>query len=402
VAIINFFEEALQSGKGHWPSYIGDIATAFRQAGHQAVVLAHRQADPALLAELKATPWFSRNCWTEPSRQGGLGGLRHSLRYGREVSAWLRRHRHVSWVCAPTMRLQHLLAFSFLCRRPLHRGHRRYLLLFVQGFGEYQGPGLPVAFPATASARLAHWCFRRLAQAVRSGRVVLAAETRAMQAELEAFSQLPVCLFPHPVSLPAETSTPYPRAAELSNSGITITCPGFARYEKGNDLLQEACRQLFADEPKRDLQVISQWPQPFTLPDGSQAAPDPTLLAGGRFILINHSLHREAYAALLARSDLIVLPYRRSSYHNRVSRVAIEAALHGIPLVYMSGTWCEEVVEITGAGVAIAEETPEAVTAALQAALDQLPFLRLAALNAKALVAEQYSAQRFRQLLMEC
>ena len=397
-----FLEEALQTGTGHWPVYIGDIATAFRQAGHQTDVLAHRQADPGLLAELKATPWFSRNCWTEPSRQAGIGGLRHSLRYGREVSLWLRRHPDVRWVCALTMRLQHLLAFSLLCRRPLHRGHRRYLLLFVQGFGEYQGPGLPVAFPATASARLARWCFRRLAPVVRSGRVVLAAETRAMQAELEAFSQLPVRLFPHPVSLAAELITPSPRAAELGNSGITITCPGFARYEKGNDLLQEACRQLFADEPKRDLQVISQWPQPFTLPDGSQAVPDPTLLAGGRFQLINHTLDPVAYAALLARSDLIVLPYRRSSYHNRVSRVAIEAALHGIPLVYMSGTWIEEVVELTGAGMAIAEETPEAVVEALLAAIYRLPALQVAARNGVDLVAEHYSPSRFRQLLLEC
>ncbi len=79
---------------------------------------------------------------------------------------------------------------------------------------------------------------------------------------------------------------------------------------------------------------------------------------------------------LVARSDLIVLPYRRSSYHNRVSRVAIEAALHGIPLVFMSGTWCDELVELTGAGVAIAAETPEAVAEALRSALRELPALR--------------------------
>jgi glycosyltransferase involved in cell wall biosynthesis len=397
-----FFEEALQSGTGHWPLYIGDIATAFRQAGDHVDVLAHRQADLRLLAELRATPWFSRNCWAEPSRQGGLGGLRHALRYGREVSAWLRRHPDVRWVGALTMRLQHLLAFSLLCRRPVHRGHCRYLLLFVQGFGVYQGPGLPVTFPPTASTRLARWCFRRLAPAVRSGRVVLAAETRAMQAELENFSQLPVKLFPHPVSLPAVPAPPSPPIPAQGSPAITITCPGFARYEKGNDLLQEACRQLFAEEPQLDLQVISQWPQPFALPDGSEAAPDPALLSDGRYQLINHSLDRAAYAALLARSDLIVLPYRRSSYHNRVSRVAIEAALHGIPLVFMSGTWCEVVVELTGAGVAIADETPEAVDQALNAARDQLQELTQRARDATELVAEHYSALRFRHLLLEC
>ena len=390
-------EEALQSGSGHWPIYIGDIASACRQAGDRVDVLAHRQASSPLLDELGATPWFTRNCWTDPARQGGLGGLRHAVRYAREVSAWLCQAPDTTWVCALTLRLQHLLAFAWLARRPQHQGDRRYLLLFVQGFGVYQGPGLPVVFPATLSTRLARLCFHRLRPAVQSGRVVLAAETRAMQTELASFSGLPVRLFPHPVSLPPESIA----STTSASPAITITCPGFARYEKGNDLLQEACRQLLAAQPRLDLQVISQWPQPFSLPDGTEAVPDSALLADGRYQLINESLDRQAYAALLARSDLIVLPYRRSSYHNRVSRVAIEAALHGVPLVYMSGTWCEEVVELTGAGVAIAEETPEAVYQALRTALQQLPELRRAAQAASAVVAERYSARRFRQLLLE-
>jgi hypothetical protein len=130
--------------------------------------------------------------------------------------------------------------------------------------------------------------------------------------------------------------------------------------------------------------------------------PDPVLIADGRFQLINESLNRQAYAELLQRSQLIVLPYRRSSYHNRVSRVAIEAALHGIPLVYMSSTWCEEVVELTGAGVPIQSETPEALCAALRLALTQLEGLTRKARNHAELVAENYSAARFRQLLLEC
>lgn len=399
---ILFSEEALQTGSGHWPLYIADISTAFRQAGDHVHVLAHRHAVPTLLADLSATPWFSRNCWQDQSCQGGLGGIRHAFRFTRELATWLRRNPNTTWVCALTMRLQHLLAFSLLCRRPLHRGNRRYLLLFVQGFGTYQGPCLPVAFPATTSTRLARWCFQQLAPAVKSGQVVLAAETRAMQCELEAFSQLPVRLFPHPVAFNCESSTPLPSVSGTNTTAVTITCPGFARYEKGNDLLQEAWRQVLADEPLLDITLVSQWKEPFDLPSGTQASPDPALLATGRYQLINHSLNRQAYAALLARSDLVVLPYRRSSYHNRLSRVAIEAALFGIPLVFMSGTWCEEIVELTGAGVPIAAETPEAVCQALRSAIDALPALRERASQASLQVREHYSAQRFRQLLLEC
>jgi glycosyltransferase involved in cell wall biosynthesis len=155
-------------------------------------------------------------------------------------------------------------------------------------------------------------------------------------------------------------------------------------------------------EPCCDLRVLSQWPDPFLLPDGSLAFPDQALLASGRYQLINTALDRHEYAALLYRSDLIVLPYRRSSYHNRVSRVAIEAAIQGIPLVYMSGTWCEELVELTGAGVAIPEESAEAVCQALRTAFDHLPNLRLQARRTARLVAEKFSGRRFRQRLLEC
>lgn len=395
-------EEALQSNSGHWPVYLGDIAAGMRALGDDVDLLAHRQAVPSLLSQLGAIPWLSRSCWSDTKAQGQLGGLIHSLRFARELRQWLRQQMDpYTWICSLTMRLPHLLGYTLLARSGQIPAGTRCLLLFVQGFGVYQGPGIPVSFPATPTTRLAHWCFRRLAPAVHSRRVVLAAETRAMQAELEAFSQLPVRLFPHPVSMPEGLSVPSPCKTSPSPPA-TITCPGFARYEKGNDLLQAACRQLFAAEPQGYLQVISQWPVPFALPDGSEAVPDLALLADGRYQLINHSLNREAYSALLGRSDLIVLPYRRSSYHNRVSRVAIEAALHGIPLVFMSGTWIEEVAELTGAGVAIADETSEAVYVALCQAHEQLPVLKRAARESIGLVAERYSARRFRQLLLEC
>lgn len=243
-------EEALQLRSGHWPVYLGDIARGLRAAGDTVDLLAHSQADPALLSELEAIPWLQRNCWSDPRSQGQLGGLSHSLRFARDLRRWLRQQRDpYDWICSLTIRLPHLLAYTLLARSAQIPDGSRCLLLFVQGFGVYQGPGFPVIFPPTLTTRLAHWCFRRLASDVHSGRVVLAAESRKMQDELQRFSQLPVRLFPHPVSLPDEPSKPSAQPIKTGSAETTITCPGFARYEKGNDLLQEACRQLFASEP---------------------------------------------------------------------------------------------------------------------------------------------------------
>jgi len=148
-------EEALQRTAGHWPVYLGDIARVLRAMGDTVDVLAHRQADPALLQQLNAIPWLSSSCWIDPRAQGQLGGLRHSLRFARELKRWLRQQSDpYDWICSLTMRLPHLLAYTFLARSGQIPAGSRCLLLFVQGFGVYAGRDQPVQFPDSASNRL--------------------------------------------------------------------------------------------------------------------------------------------------------------------------------------------------------------------------------------------------------
>jgi hypothetical protein len=367
------------------------------------------------------------------------------------------------------MRLQHLLAFALLSRDPKLPASTRFLLLFVQGFGQYAGPGQPSTFSNTPATRLARFCFRLLAPAVRSGRVVLAAETRGMQDELQRFTGLPVSLFPHPVPAPSQGSGirgqgtgvrgqesgdrgqesgdrhqesgdrrqesggngqeaafvdheprtkdqgraagagpstkdqgPAAGAAQSTRhkAQITITCPGFARHEKGNDLLQEAILEILAGPEGDRFHFIMQWPEPFAMPDGRLLGPDPRLLADPRVEFLNHSLDAVAYEALLARSNLILQPYRSNSYRQRVSRVAIEAASRGIPLVYTANTWSAEVACLAEAGVAIAAETPAEVVVAIRKAVESLPRLGEAARTGAPKVIAYHSNDRFRQLLL--
>jgi glycosyltransferase involved in cell wall biosynthesis len=409
-------EEALQTGKGHWPSYIGGLCEGMRAAGDEVEVLMHRQASAGLAESLKGTPYLSKNCWLDPASQGALGGIRHNLTFRKELASWVKHHPPYDWICALTMRLQHLLAFALLSRSTAIPKETRFLLLFVQGFGYYTGPDSPIAFPSSPSNRLASFCFRLLGPAVRAGRVVLAAETRGMQQELASFSGLPVSLFPHPVPPPPRpapdsgneeqrTRNQEPLAINQEQSTkhkeqvITITCPGFARHEKGNDLLQEAIRILLAGGHADRFRFVMQWPEPFAMPDGSNLGPDPGLLADPRVEFLNDSLDAEAYEALLSRTDLIVLPYRASSYHNRLSRVAIEAATRAIPLIYTKGTWTAEVADLVGGGVEIPAETPQAVTDAILEAAAKFESLKAVARTGGTQVAAFHSASGFRERL---
>ena len=391
-------EEALQGGAGHWPSYIGDIAAGLRSLGDEVDVAVHRDATEKVLARVGGIPWFSRNCWVDTKSQGALGGIRHNLVFCKELASWLKQHDPYDWVCAFTMRLQHMLAFSFLARSPFIHKKTRFFLLFVQGFGRYNGYGSPTEFPNTLSTKLARFCFWLMTGSVRSGRVVLAAETKGMQDELQRFTGLPVQLAPHPVEfqLSREPSTIVPR---LSTQPLTITCPGFARHEKGTDLFQEAIRILLARPDADRFRFVFQWPEPFAMPYGTMLGPNPLLIADQRVEFLNQNLNSDEYAALLARTDLILLPYRRSSYHHRVSRVAIEAAGRGIPMIYTKGTWSEEVAELAGCGVDIADESAEEVANSILKGSDEVSDLAIRAGVGADRVRKYHSGATLRQLL---
>jgi len=464
-------EEALQSGKGHWLNYIQGIAEGFRAVDDHIDVLVHRNATDAVIDQVGGTRWFSRNCWHDKASQGWIGGIRHNLTFRRELAGCLGAHEPYDWVCALTMRLQHLLAFALLARRQkkfsvfsgsVSRKHSdtpspsttgplkaqpsllgldhstaaldprpstfdpssapRFLLLFVQGFGRYAGHGMPTEFPLNGSTLLARSCFWLMRGAVQKGSVVLAAETKGMQDELHRFTGLPVRLFPHPIQSLKKVDRPSTLAPRPSTP-ITLTCPGFARHEKGSDLLQEAIKSILAKSGRQDsgvrsqesgatqlpvhisplgreVRFVLQWPEAFVMPDGTILGPDPALLNDPRVEFLNRNLPMDEYQALLARTDLVILPYRRNSYHNRVSRVSIEAAGRGIPLIYTSGTWSGEVADTAGGGVPILDETSEAVAVAISIAIAQFDELKEKASKGAVNVSRFHSVGTFRDGLV--
>jgi glycosyltransferase involved in cell wall biosynthesis len=144
-----------------------------------------------------------------------------------------------------------------------------------------------------------------------------------------------------------------------------------------------------------------QWPEDFDLPDGRRCAPDPDLLKDERVKFSKDLLTGNAYWDFLQQADVIVLPYRSESYRARVSRVAIEAAMLGKPMVYSKETWISEVVAIGGAGVAIAEETPQSLAEAIQMAIEDLNTLQSEAEYGVEQVRNFYSVSSFHHLLGE-
>ena len=255
-----------------------------------------------------------------------------------------------------------------------------------------------------------------------------------------------ICSAAGPASSPATSHSllaTAPKALALDSPAkpVLVVAPGLARYEKGSDIMQAAIRLLLqkaetlkseklkegCSAPKyrrpeigdrglressnlvpssattggRTVKFVLQWPEDFDLPDGRRCAPDPDLLKDDRVKFSKDLLTGEAYWDFLQQADVIVLPYRSESYRARVSRVAIEAAILGKPMVYTKGTWISEVVAMVGAGVAIAEETPQSLAEAIQMAIGELDMLQSEAECGVARVRKFYSVSSFHYLLVE-
>jgi glycosyltransferase involved in cell wall biosynthesis len=448
-------EEALRLGNGHWPSYVQDLAEGFRAAGDHVDILAHKQAQPKVFEAVPgAIPWFSRDCRADPRSQGLIGGIRHNFSFARDLRAWLEQNGPYDWVLSLSSRPKHLMGFALLSKRNARReiAQTRFVVMFVLGFGRFAGAGKPAVFPKRPVTYFTKFCFWLVADAVRRGQVVLAAETKGMQAEVERFSGLPAVLFPHPVEMPAEpqeenaeklkagrpaadsggliadseaasltgthdegleaggsedTEAPNlrPYSLDAPAKPVVVTAPGYARYEKGSDLLQGAIKILLKkmrdDMEVPRLRFVLQWQEEFVTPEGEMVSPNPELKASPDVEFLDGIRVGEAYLDVLRGADLIALPYRCRAYNRRVSRISVEAALMGKPIVYMRHTWSGEVAELAECGAEIPEETPEAIAEALLQAARNLPWLAEKARTGRNKVAEFYSVETFRKILLQ-
>lgn len=393
-------EEALHSVKGHWFEYIKTITDACHEAGDEVTIAAHRDADPRILVELPARPLIPYSAWDKTYDSSSplkryYGVFQHNRRLFNTLDELLKTEKEpFDCILAPTLLIHHLMAWVKIARKYHGKKFKRLVLFFVNGQGSYQGPGQPAHFSRHPKTALFRHYLRQLKPLVESGEVVLAAETEEMAREYTAFCGIPFRCFPHVVRFPATANPPY------TSVKPTFACFGFARYEKGSDLLQEAIRQIRRRRPDLPLRFAIQWLDDFQLPDGTTVSPHPELLADPDVEFITSTLDTTSYLQHLRETDGMILPYRASSYYARVSRVAIEGAIMGIPMVYTRDTWLEEMVALCAAGEGFTNESLEGLIEAILRLADNLPLHKSTAVDRSDLARDLYSPEQFRTCLL--
>jgi len=254
-------------------------------------------------------------------------------------------------------------------------------------------------------------------------------ETHTMKQAAEQAFGLPFTYFPHTVEIPnAETLKPemlkaesgkqkieiQERKAEIAKSKIvspsafslqpsallTMACYGPARHEKGSDLLAAAIEKYLERFPDSRARFVLQWLTDFSLPSGGMAQLPAALRQHSRVKIVDRYFAEGEYAQRLAGTQVLLLPYRCSSYTLRVSRVVIEAMVHGLPVVATRGTTLAEQAEAFGAAVLCEDENVESLVAAMETMERNFEALAATAREQQAKAREHFSVRQFRETLM--
>ena len=228
------------------------------------------------------------------------------------------------------------------------------MLVFVESVGRYSADYTQILFGKRSQPlKLALKLSRFLPEKERFSLVTESEETRAP--EFEKLCGIKVGLVPQVTRLP-----PLDRYRDkLKSSAATSVGPktlgtfSFTRYDKGLDVLHSAIKLIEQQSPVLDARFVLQWTGDYRLPDGSWVRKDPR--RGGSHQSVPSFFpafsNSGEYYEWIARTDVMVLPYRKYFYYDKLSRVAIDGALARPPIVYPAGTWLESFVRRHAAGV---------------------------------------------------
>ena len=387
-------EDALRDCKGHWFEYLGTFARELKGLGDEVTILGDRAAEPFLREQLSVLPVLPDSIW---HRMGdGAWPLRRYLRVPghawntfRAIKQFLGRNEKFDLIFVPTVLVHHLLGWRWLIKWVLPKTGSRVLLFFPNTpitLGETSGEP---AWQTAPTAKLFNRLIRSLRPEVEQGRVVLGAETHPMCDALTKLTGLKFTYLPHPVAPLAEPSK---SERGQQSEKLVFGSYGSARHEKGPDVLvpavEEFCRRFPDSKVQFALQCV----------DGDKSLWN-RLEGNPKVRLIPDYFPSGGYAKQLHATDALLLPYRRSSYALRVSRVVIEAMVQGLPVVTTAGTTSEDQTKEFGAATFCRDGDVDSLVHAISEAESRFSELLAAAIARKAAAQKHFSVGQFRATL---
>jgi glycosyltransferase involved in cell wall biosynthesis len=391
-------EEALENYKGHFYTWIKAIRNINTSAGATVLVAGNKRVDPAIRDELNVHPAYSVNSWSgiyhhPQAWRRYIHVFRHNFWLIRENRRLFKQTGKVDCVVLTAARIYHLIAWYFLCRWYIGKKFDRVVFFILTSEAVYNEDYTQCTFkPSSALIKTVIRSFKRY---VDKGSVVFAGDSHVTCKEYETLTQVPFRLFPSP----GAGLNSGKRAVPIKDGVPTFTFLGVSVIDKGIDILQQAILKIVKADPSFPAKFVIQWGVKTIGYDGQEIPVSPILRATPQVTILENVLSDDDYKSLLDHADFIVLPYRRVEYFNKISGVAIEAALAGIPMIVTENTWLSWALVEYGAGVTVKDGDVEDLVLKIGYALDHREVMAEEARLRKSVAMEKNSSERYLQTL---
>ena len=387
-------EEGLIDEVGHWYEYCKSVSDIHAELGIECLVAMHRDAKDSVRKDISAFPVYPQTSWSGLNSQPNIfrrymGILAHNAVVYRTMAGLIRKIGPVSVVFAPTVAIHHLIGWRLFAAIYGRRKFNRLVLLFRNNVGFYTKDSDTPKFRRASYVLVP--ILRSFSHLLKNGSVVLATDSERLAGEYEALCGLRPTVFPSPRIACASDEM----RRDSAKASILFSCLGPARFEKGVDILQQAIKLVLARRASQDMLFVVQWNADIKDDAGGIYPPDPELLQDRRVQLLTKSLSSDEYDAEISRTDCMVLPYRRDSYFARISGVAVEGVTAGKPVIYTLGTWCEDLVKNSGAGIGVPDGDISSLAGAIEELANNFTIYKAQATARAAAARESNSAEAF-------
>jgi glycosyltransferase involved in cell wall biosynthesis len=398
-------EDALTGLKGHWFQYISDIVRDGKNAGYDVEVAIPKDAAPEVLARLPShailSTSLSKRKTTKTSFFFSISRIFSSNRsLYLDLKEFLRSDNYYDLIISPSTRVDHLFAYIFIYKKCFPVKATGLALIFIDALANYtqdyqkKNYGLKLL-----PFKFGFWLTKIL---TKRDNFRLLTESPEMARQYHDFSGLSFAVVPHvTVMLTLEA----PREGALSTNSqdarpLVFATFGFTRYDKGLDVYQEAVKYIQEQDGCLPAQFVMQWTGDYNLPDGRLVQKDPMLMTLPQVTYLPPFVESEEYIEWIAKTDVIVIPYRVGFYRDRMSRVAVDAAIAGIPIIYPRRTWMESFVKQFASGIPFEAGYPDSLAEAIREIISRYPELKTRSESLRTEVAELYSAKSFFENLL--
>ena len=370
-----FVDHNVRALGGHHYEFIRSVMAGARRLDLPARFFVSNDADPALLAETGAVPAFSdfegsaalaaaHSLWRRFPRVTSFGVWAwQNWRFRRDLEPCFAR---LPWdhtlLVVPHCNQNTVVAAARALRHRLDTGSRALLVFFT--------------YPSRVTSPLS---FRAVVPLVRAGKVVLGTDSAPLSEHYERLTGLPF----HVLPMPYQVTLPGPSAlsAPAFPGPLRLLAPGEMREEKGTDVLVASLADLHEPLTAGRLGITFQtYLNPVHRDPVAVRAREQLLALARRYppgaiTLIDEPLTSDAYHALLARCDAVVMPYRKHSYAIRSSGVLMESLALGKPIVTTAGTWLDLQRQAHGVGLVATDGDAPALATAIHRLLEDYPRL---------------------------